>query len=71
LGHHYDDKGYEMKRTLKIVAIVLFSGMVFNGCSGDSYSAPSNNTDPIAQEAMHDAAAQLSAQDIKNINNLK
>ena len=62
-----------MKRTLKIMSIVLFSGIIFNGCAGDSYSysTPSNNADPIAQEAMHDAAAQLSAQDIKNINNLK
>jgi len=37
----------------------------------DSYDSPQRGLDYAAQDAMYDASSTLSAQDIKNINNLR
>jgi len=64
----------------KIIVLLSLSGSVsllLSGCAGDSYNDYDNRSyeqrkmDYTAQRAADDAAASLSAQDIKNINNLK
>jgi len=64
----------------KIVPTLLFAvtaAALFSGCAGDNYNTYDNRSyedrkiDYAAQNAANDAAASLSAQDIKNINNLK
>ena len=64
----------------KIVSTLLFAGAaaaLLGGCAGESYNTYDNRSyeertlDNAAQQAANDAAASLSAQDIKNINNLK
>ena len=58
-----------------------FASLLLSGCAGDNYNTEHNSYDNrssydrkmdyVAQEAAYDAGSQLSAQDIKNINNLK
>ncbi len=62
-----------MTRRIALTIPAFVAMMMFAGCAESSYNYHSydNKTDRMAQEAMHDAASQLSAQDIKNINNLK
>jgi len=64
----------------KIVPTLLLAGAaaaLLVGCAGDNYNTYDNRSyedrkiDYAAQRATNDAAASLSAQDIKNINNLK
>ena len=63
-----------MKKTMSLITVAAFSAILFTGCAESNYSTYNsydNKTDRMAQDTMHDAASQLSAQDIKNINNLK
>ncbi len=69
-----------MKRTISLVSTAALAVVLFAGCTQSNYNSGYNNynsynsynkTDRMAEDAMHDAASQLSAQDIKNINNLK
>lgn len=64
----------------RIVLSLLITGTaaaLFTGCAGDSYNSYDNRSyserqmDYTAQRAADNAVASLSAQDIKNINNLK
>jgi len=55
--------------------------MLLSGCAEDNYNTGHNSYDKrsnydrkvdyVAQDAMYEASSKLSAQDIKNINNLK
>ena len=49
--------------------------MLLSGCAEDNYNTGYNSydrkVDYVAQDAMYEASSKLSAQDIKNINNLK
>ena len=70
-----------MNKTLFILLTVGAFLLLLNGCAEDNYNAGYNSYDNrssydrkmdyVAQEAVNDAASQLSAQDIKNLNNLK
>jgi len=67
--------------TFKRIVLPLFltaiAAVLFTGCAGDNYNSYDNRSyeerkmDNAAQHAEHEAAASLSAQDLKNINNLK
>ncbi|HHO65645.1 MAG TPA: hypothetical protein ENJ71_03875 [Epsilonproteobacteria bacterium] len=65
------------KKTILSLLLAVSATVLFTGCAGDSYNAYDNRSyedrkiDYAAQNAVNDAAASLSAQDIKNINNLK
>ena len=63
---------------MSLITLASFAVVLLAGCAESNYNSGYNNynsydnkTDRMAQDAMHDAASQLSAQDIKNINNLK
>ena len=70
-----------MKKTLQITISALFGILLLSGCAEDNYNAGYNSydnrssydrhMDNAAEDAVYDASQQLSAQDIKNINNLK
>ena len=73
-----------MKKMSKIVLTLLSVGVlaiVVSGCAEDNYNAGYNSYDNrsnydrkmdyVAQDAVYDASSNLSAQDMKNINNLK
>ena len=67
------------KVTLIIATVGVLS--ILGGCAEDNYNASYNSYDNrsnydrkmdyVAQDAVNDVASNLSAQDIKNINNLK
>ncbi|SFZ98593.1 hypothetical protein MNB_SV-5-1576 [hydrothermal vent metagenome] len=65
------------KKTILLSLIAITSATLLSGCAGDSYnmydsrSYEDRKIDYTAQNAVNSAAASLSAQDIKNINNLK
>jgi len=65
------------KKTILSLLLAVSAAALFTGCAGDSYNAYDNRSyedrkiDYAAQQAANDAAASLSAQDLKNINNLK
>ncbi len=70
-----------MNKTLFMLLTAGMFLMLLSGCAEDNYNAGYNSYDNrssydrkmdyVAQEAVNDAANQLSAQDIKNLNNLK
>ena len=70
-----------MNKTLFTLLVAAVFSMILGGCAEDNYNAGYNSYDNrsnydrkmdyVAQEAVNDAANQLSAQDIKNLNNLK
>ena len=70
-----------MRKILMALLTLGFASLLFSGCAGDNYNAGHNSydnrsnydrkMDHVAQEAAYDASSQLSASDIKNINNLK
>ena len=73
-----------MKKISKTVSTLLFVGVlasIMSGCAEDNYNAGYNSYDKrsnadrkldyAAQDAAYEASSKLSAQDIKNINNLK
>ena len=68
----------------KMILAVISAGilaMIFSGCAGDNYDQGYNSYDNrsnydrkmdyVVEDAAYDASRSLSAQDIKNINNLK
>jgi len=65
------------KRKCLLLLILGATAVMFTGCAGDNYNSYDNRTyserkmDNAAQHAEHEAVASLSAQDLKNINNLK
>ena len=68
-----------MKKILLICIGIL--SILLTGCAEDNYNSGYNSydtrssydrkMDSAAQDAMYDATKNLSAQDMKNINNLK
>ena len=68
------------KKNLILLALGVFA-IAVSGCAEDNYNAGYNSYDNrsnydrkmdyVAQDAVYDASSKLSAQDIKNINNLK
>ena len=70
-----------MKKTLLLLMATGFTSLLLNGCAGDSYNSGYNSYDNrsnydrkmdyVAEDAVYDASNKLSAQDIKNLNNLK
>jgi len=70
-----------MTKTIFTIATVSMLTMMLSGCAQDNYNSGYNSYDNrsyqdrkldyAAQDAMNDATSKLSAQDIKNINNLK
>ena len=70
-----------MKKTVLTVIVAGMLTLIFSGCAGDNYNAGYNSydnrsnydrkMDNAAEDAMYEASSKLSAQDIKNINNLK
>ena len=70
-----------MKKTVLTATAVGMLAFIFSGCAEDNYNAGYNSydnrsnydrkMDNVAEDAMYDASSKLSAQDIKNINNLK
>ncbi len=70
-----------MKRPIILLLMTAIAGWMLSGCAEDNYNAGYIGTnsyesydhrmDRAAQDAMKDAAGQLSAQDIKNLNSLK
>jgi len=66
-----------IKKTVPLLLIAGVSATLLSGCAGESYNTYDNRSyeekkiDYAAQNAANDAASSLSAQDIKNINNLK
>lgn len=72
-----------MIKQLVIVVAIIILIFGFTGCAEDNIMADGygsgysngydqqRNLDYVAQDAVYDASKQLSAQDIKNINNLK
>jgi len=70
-----------MKKTVLTVIVAGMLTLIFSGCAEDNYNAGYNSydnrsnydrkMDNVAEDAMYDASSKLSAQDIKNINNLK
>jgi len=67
-----------------LLPTIIFTGimtMLLSGCAEDNYNTGYNSYDKrsnydrkvdyVAQDAMYEASSKLSAQDIKNINNLK
>jgi len=67
----------EIKKIVPTLFLAGTAAVLLGGCAGDSYNTYDNRSyedrkiDYAAQNAVNDAAASLSAQDIKNINNLK
>lgn len=65
---------------MTILSLVV-AAVLFTGCAEDNYNAGYNSYDSrnnsdrkidyVAQDAAYEASSKLSAQDIKNINNLK
>lgn len=67
-----------MKKFLFLSFLTGSALLALSGCAESSYNSAYNNynsydnkMDRVAQSAANDAASQLSAQDIKNLNNLK
>ena len=70
-----------MKKTVLTVIVAGMLTLIFSGCAEDNYNAGYNSydnrsnydrkMDNVAEDAMYEASSKLSAQDIKNINNLK
>ncbi len=66
-----------LKQTTLKLLFTASAAALFSGCAGNSYNAYDNRSyqdkeiDNAAHKAAQDAANSLSAQDIKNINNLK
>lgn len=66
-----------MNKTIITIATTGILAMLFTGCAGDNYDPYDNRSsqdrklDYVAQDAMYDATSKLSAQDMKNLNNLK
>ncbi len=66
-----------LKKAIPALLFTASAAALLSGCAGGSYDTYDNRTyqekklDNAAQAAEHDAASLLSAQDIKNINNLK
>ena len=66
-----------LKQTILTLLFTASAAALLSGCAGGSYDAYDNRSyqdreiDNAAHEAAQDAANSLSAQDIKNINNLK
>ena len=66
-----------LKQTKLTLLYTASSVALLSGCASGSYDTYDNRSyqekklDNAAQAAEHDAAGALSAQDIKNINNLK
>ncbi len=70
-----------MKKTVLTVIVAGVLTLIFSGCAEDNYNAGYNSydnrsnydrkMDNVAEDAMYEASSKLSAQDIKNINNLK
>ena len=70
-----------MKKTILALIVAGMLTLIFSGCVEDNYNAGYNSydnrsnydrkMDNAAEDAMYEASSQLSAQDIKNINNLK
>ena len=66
-----------LKRILPPLSLAATAAVLLSGCAGDSYNTYDNRSyeerkiDYAAQRAANDAASSLSAQDLKNINNLK
>jgi len=67
----------KLKKTVLPLLFAASATALLSGCAGDSYNTYDNRSyqdreiDNAAHEAAQDAANSLSAQDIKNINNLK
>ena len=65
------------KKMILSLSLAVTAASLLSGCAGDSYNTYNNRSyedrkiDYAAQQAANDAASSLSAQDIKNINNLK
>ena len=66
-----------MKKTILTIAITGVLAVIFSGCAQDNYNSYDNRSnydrkmDYAAQDAVYDASKNLSAQDMKNLNNLK
>ena len=66
-----------MKKTILIISITGVLAVIFSGCAQDNYNSYDNRSnydrkmDYAAQDAVYDASKNLSAQDMKNLNNLK
>ena len=68
------------KNILAVISAGILS-MLLSGCAGDNYDQGYNSydnrsnydrkMDNVVEDAAYDASRSLSAQDIKNINNLK
>jgi len=74
---HIRRKDMTFKRIVLSLLLTATATVLITGCAGDSYNSYDNRSyserqiDYAGQNAANDAAASLSAQDLKNINNLK